>query len=261
MKKPPLPDTIDRAPAASPDREDGGPRLPLWAQLKSWMLGQIASGALSPHDKLPSEAELCARFGVSRTVVREALKQLVSEQRIYKMQGKGSFVSAPRTDQDFVGSTMSFTADLQRSGHVVTRRVLNQALRSADEEEARLLKLGEAETDVVELDRILIVDGEPRTRVVALLRASAVPGLAEAPMGGRSLYQTLQQRYGIVLQKAERWISAENADAETAGLLEIAPQTAVLNIQSVSVDQTGRPVELYYAQHRTDKGRLHFFIK
>ena len=259
MRKPPLPDgTIDHpAPGSAGDDL----RLPLWAQLKAWLLNQIASGGLAPHDKLPSEAELCARFGVSRTVVREALKQLVSEQRIYKMQGKGSFVSAPRTDQDFVGSTMSFTADLQRSGHIVTRRVLNQAQLLATEEEARLLRLGEAETAIIELDRILIVDDEPRTRVLAILRASAVPGLAEAPVGARSLYQTLQQRYGIVLQKAERWISAENADAETAALLDIPAGTAILNIQSVSVDQTGRPVELYYARHRTDKSRLHFFIK
>jgi len=261
MTKPP---SLEAGAAAVTDvvsRSDDNLRLPLWAQLKVWLTTQIASGELPPHSQLPSEADLCRRFGVSRTVVREALKQLVMEQRIYKMQGKGSFVSEPRTDQDFVGSTMSFTSDLQRSGHIVTRQLLNQTLRAPSDEEARLLQLPDEETEVVELDRVLYVDGEPRTRVLAVLLASAVPGLAAAPMGNRSLYQTLQQRYGIFLKKAERWISAANADAETAALLQIEPGSAVLNIQSVSTDQNDRRVELYLAQHRTDKARLHFFIK
>lgn len=261
MTKPPLPEAAGGAATEILPRSDDNLRLPLWAQLKVWLMGQIASGELPPHAQLPSEADLCRRFSVSRTVVREALKQLVMEQRIYKMQGKGSFVSEPRADQDFVGSTMSFTSDLQRSGHIVTRQLLNQSLRAPTDEEIRLLRLTEDETEVVELDRVLCVDGEPRTRVFAVLRASAVPGLAAAPIGTRSLYQTLQQRYGIVLKKAERWISAANADAETASLLNIEAGSAVLNIQSVSTDQNGRQIELYFAQHRTDKARLHFYIK
>lgn len=261
MTKPPLPEAVGAAATDVKPRTDDNLQLPLWAQLKVWLMSQITSGELPPHAQLPSEADLCRRFGVSRTVVREALKQLVMEQRIYKMQGKGSFVSEPRTDQDFVGSTMSFTSDLQRSGHIVTRQLLNQSLRAPTEEEARLLQLTDEETEVVELDRVLCVDGEPRTRVLAVLRASAVPGLAAAPMGNRSLYQTLQQRYGIFLKKAERWISAANADEDSAALLKIEPGSAVLNIQSVSTDQNGRCIELYFAQHRTDKARLHFFIK
>jgi GntR family transcriptional regulator len=261
MTKPPLPDIAGAANTDVVSRSDDNLRLPLWAQLKVWLMTQIASGELPPHTQLPSEAELCRRFGVSRTVVREALKQLVMEQRIYKMQGKGSFVSEPRTDQDFVGSTMSFTSDLQRSGHIVTRQLLNQCLRQPNDEEARLLQLTDDEAEIVEIDRVLFVDGEPRTRVTAVLRASAVPGLAATPMGNRSLYQTLQQRYGIVLKKAERWVSAANSDADTASLLNIEPGSAILNIQSVSTDQNGRRIELYFAQHRTDKSRLHFFIK
>ena len=64
---------------------------------------QILSGKLQLGDALESESELCRRFSVSRTPVRQALSLLASEGLIERIQGKGSFVSAtvPNT---FAGS-------------------------------------------------------------------------------------------------------------------------------------------------------------
>lgn len=46
-----------------------------------------------PHDKLPSERELTAQYGVSRTTVRLALQELENRGSIYRRHGKGTFVS------------------------------------------------------------------------------------------------------------------------------------------------------------------------
>ena len=70
----------------------GPSRLPLWSQVKSSMAAMIRDQGLGEHARLPSEHELCTQFGVSRTVVREAMNQLVYEHVIYKIQGKGAFV-------------------------------------------------------------------------------------------------------------------------------------------------------------------------
>jgi GntR family transcriptional regulator len=234
---------------------------PLWAQLKSKLLEMLSSGDLKPHDKLPSASELCRRFGVSRTVVREALNQLVFERRIYKMQGKGSFVSEPSDDQDFVGSTISFTSDFVGTNKIVSRQVLFQGLQEVTPEIQDKLRLGAAETEAVVLDRVLCVDGEPRTRVLAILRRTAVPGLETTSMENRSLYETLRRRYGIVLTSAERWIEARSVDEKIASLLNVPVGAAVLGIESISSDQTGQVVELYYATHRTHRAKLHFFVK
>ncbi len=66
-----------------------GTGTPLWSQVKTALMTLITTEKLSEHARLPSEAELCEHFGVSRTVVREALNQLVFERVIYKLQGKG----------------------------------------------------------------------------------------------------------------------------------------------------------------------------
>lgn len=57
------------------------------------LLDQIRSGKLGPGAQLPTEADLCQQFEVSRTVVREAVARLRSEGLVVPRQGKGVFVS------------------------------------------------------------------------------------------------------------------------------------------------------------------------
>ncbi|WP_181164695.1 GntR family transcriptional regulator [Amaricoccus solimangrovi] len=253
------PPTAAPAGGARPARVPRG--QPLWAQLRQSLIDRIAAGGLPPHARLPSEAELCAEFGVSRTVVREALNQLVVERRVYKMQGKGSFVADAREDQDFAGSKISFSGDFIGKNHVVSRRVLSQRLRPPSEREARMLRLEPDETAVVEIDRLLTVDNTPRMMVYTVLRPSVVPGMEGLPMQNKPLYDTLRRQYGVVLDRAERWIEAAAATKEVAELLEVAPGAPVLRIESLSSIAGGLMVEYYTAYHRSDQARLHFIIR
>jgi GntR family transcriptional repressor for pyruvate dehydrogenase complex len=63
--------------------------------------GQITGGTLPPGFKLPPEAELCATFGVSRTVVREAISRLKSDGLVYARQGSGVFVASEQNNRPF----------------------------------------------------------------------------------------------------------------------------------------------------------------
>ena len=76
-----------------------GQRIRLGDQLYGQIFDQIVSGRLNVGDKLPSENEICERFGVSRPVVREALLRLRADGLVTAHQGLGTFVShqpAPR---------------------------------------------------------------------------------------------------------------------------------------------------------------------
>lgn len=75
-------------------------RKPLSSSVAENLSERIRSGRLGPGTRLPTEAELCAEYGVSRTVVREAVARLRSEGLVIPEQGRGMFVSeapAPRT--------------------------------------------------------------------------------------------------------------------------------------------------------------------
>lgn len=74
-------------------------RKPLSGLVAESLSEGIRSGRLGPGTRLPTEAELCAEYGVSRTVVREAVARLRSEGLVVSEQGRGMFVGeapAPR---------------------------------------------------------------------------------------------------------------------------------------------------------------------
>jgi DNA-binding transcriptional regulator YhcF (GntR family) len=76
-------------------------RETLTSQLTKTLTERIAKGALKPGDKLPSEQELIEQFGVSRTVVREAISSLRAAGLVATQQGVGAFVQAAAASQPF----------------------------------------------------------------------------------------------------------------------------------------------------------------
>nr|WP_286672229.1 GntR family transcriptional regulator [Cohnella hashimotonis] len=68
-------------------------RTPLYAQIESYVRDQIRSGKWKPGKRLPSENQLCKQFDVSRITIRGAMDKLVEEGVVFRIQGRGSFVS------------------------------------------------------------------------------------------------------------------------------------------------------------------------
>ena len=67
--------------------------VPLYEQLKNLLQSQISSGVYSIGERLPAEAELCAKYEVSRVTVRRALDDLVADGALERRQGKGTYVA------------------------------------------------------------------------------------------------------------------------------------------------------------------------
>jgi GntR family transcriptional regulator len=232
---------------------------PLWLQVKQALSARIRDLDLSEHDRLPSEAQLCAEFGVSRTVVREAMTQMVHEGRIYRLQGKGAFVSSHQDEQNFIGSTVGFSGDLEVKRRTVARRILRQAVDLPTLRMQQMMQI-DADEPVVIVDRVMSVDGVPRVIVRCAMLHSAVPGLERLPIANRSLYDTISRQYGIRLTRAERWVEAVALEEEDAALLEVEPGHPALLIESLGSSETLHAFEYYTAHFLTDRSRLRFTI-
>ncbi|MER5334442.1 GntR family transcriptional regulator [Micromonospora sp. NPDC002717] len=230
---------------------------PLWMQLMRELRGQIEAGEIAPDQPLPSEAELTDLFGVSRTVVREALRELVQQRMIYKVKGRGAFVAPRKTELRFVGSVSGSADDLRESGRRVTTHTISQSLSPADQREADLLQIPVGEP-VVRMRRLRGVDGQPWLLVDTALPARLVPGLDRAVLENQSLYDVLRRRYGLEPVGADRWIEAVFPEPEDAALLEVTASTPLLGIESVAWLPDGTRFEAYYALHRSDQTR--FFV-
>ena len=235
---------------------DRNSESPLWTQFRDALRSQILQGQLAIGEKLPTEAELGEQFGISRIVVREALADLVRSNLIYKIKGRGAFVSARERDEDFVSTVLGFSDEMERKGRTVRTQVLTQELRAPTETEARSLGLADGDA-VVALKRLRSVDGELQLLVETVVPADLAPGLHRVRLENRSLYDVLRRQYGLRIVRAERWIDAVLPDAATSQLLEMATPEALLRIESIAYGANGRPIEHYRALHRCTASRLH----
>lgn len=235
---------------------DRSSESPLWAQFRDALRGLILKGELAVGAKLPTEAELGEQFGISRIVVREALADLVRSGLIYKIKGRGAFVSARERDEDFVSTVLGFSDEMERKGRSVRTQVLVQELRAPNLLEAHALGLGDADL-VIALKRLRSVDGELQLLVETAVPADLAPGLHRVKLENRSLYDVLRRQYGLRIVRAERWIDAVLPDASVCALLEMAEPEPLLRIESIAYSSSGRPLEHYRALHRCKSSRLH----
>ena len=140
---------------------DRGSHVPYYLQLKEVLTEGIRQGDWGPGDLIPSEAELGKSFGVSRTVVRQALNEMTYDGLVVRQKGKGTFVTQPKiSSRSLVQSLEGFYGEMAERGVPVLTQVLEQTLEPADSDIAANLEL-EAMAPVVKLVRLRFVEEEP----------------------------------------------------------------------------------------------------
>ncbi len=229
--------------------------LPLWLQLKMSLSEKISSGEYPPDTQLPSEAQLCIAYGLSRTVVREALAQLVLERKVYKVQGKGAFALREKHSDSFMSSNIGLSGEMVGKGRSVTTHVLEQVSAVPNERERELLDMPQSGT-VFRILRTQAVDGVTRALTRTSLNLAHAPEIDRINLENQSLYDVLRRRYGITPVRSRRWIEAVMPSSHDAALLGIDRAIPVLGIESVSQDAKGRVIEYYYCLYRSDLSRL-----
>jgi GntR family transcriptional regulator len=232
--------------------------MPYYEQLKDLILDQIERDGLKPGDLLPSEAEICDRYGISRTVVRQAIGDLVNDGLLHRMRGKGTFVSRPKLREQFMETTAGFFEDLNAKGHRVLSSVLSLGLVEATPKVADALGLRKG-ASCIELVRLRSVNDE----VVAFTKSYVISSqnglledLAAADLRRTSLYRFLETRWAITISSGHRSVEATKADARLARLLGIRSADPVLYIESVGRNAAGVAIEHFQAWHRADRTRL-----
>jgi GntR family transcriptional regulator len=241
-------------------RLDRGSGEPLHAQLRQTILEAIEDGRWRPGDRLPSETELCRRFDISRTTVRQALTMLELEGALRREQGRGTFVAEPAPSTGFLQSSAGFQEDAERAGHLVTSRVLNVGVERMPSWAAAGLER-EPGTHGVSVERVRAIDGQVVMYADTWILLDFAEGVLAADLTSESLYHALRERHGVAVHDGRRSVQAVVAEPRVAQLLEVAEGSPLLYVEAVSSDRDGRPFECYRAWHRTDRSRLEIRIE
>lgn len=227
-------------------------RQPLYLDLAGELRDGIVSSRYKPGDLLPSEAQLCRDYGVSRGTVVKALEVLHHEGLAQRRQGVGTFVSRPALHR-MPGFITGFSETVRQQGRTPSHRLVDQCQLTR----AEALQYG-CDEPALMLNRIRLVDGVPwaiHRAVIPLAIAEKVPALygpestVDAP--DFSLYEALGAA-GLTIDHADEAVNARLATGEEAELLKIDLPSAVMLVHRKSFDPRGQLVELIEAVYLGD---------
>ena len=241
----------ERAQAPVEELHGNGPGQPKYRLLHDALAALIRE--LPAGSGMPTERELCERFGVSRGTVRQALDHLEAEQRILRHQGRGTFVAGPKMDH--LLELTSHTAYFRARGMQPGSRLVGVTRAPAGAEVAGMLALAEGE-EILQIERVRLADDEPLAVEVLHLGAKRFDGVAAVLGESQSLYELLRARYGVELAWAEETIEAALAPDREAALLGVTAGAPVLVLCRQSFDAIGRPVEFVRSFYRADRFRF-----
>ena len=222
-------------------------------ELRRRIVADINSGV--PGAKLGSERELAERYATSRSSLRQILAALEEAGLVHRAIGRagGIFISHAQVQRS-LSDVIGVPAFLANQGYVAGTRVLSTKITAPDRITQEALGLGAGEF-VVEIQRVRLADGSPISLELAQFPAEAFPGLLEEQLGG-SIYEILEQEYGLVTSRADERIEAVSATPDEASLLAIEPGSALLLITRITYDQHDAPCEFSRDLFRGDRTRL-----
>jgi GntR family transcriptional regulator len=219
------------------------------ASIAAALRRQIVSGVLAAGSALPSEAQLSARFQVSRGTVRQALAALKAEGLISGGRGRPPRVARPMLAQSF-DQLVSFSAWAERQGRAPAARTLELARRPAGAEAALKLALAPG-ASIFQYKRVRLLDGEPVMIELSTFIEEVGRLLLDCDLDGGSVYAQLSER-GVKFAEAQQSIAAIAATAEQATLLRVTRRAPLLEVRRRVFDAAGRPLEWSHDTYRGD---------
>ena len=224
-------------------------RLPRYQTIHEEMVSRLNRGFYSVGTRLPSEEALAKSFGVSRVTVRRSLEMLVNAGYLTSRQGSGYLVctlSPPSTT-----CLISFTDAILKSGRVPGARLIGLQYFDGN---APATVQEMFDEPVTRIQRLRMVDGQPRMLVNTWVPTRLVPDLSTAdfPEDGpnQSILRILIQRFGLEWGSACETIRPQLASDEVADLLGLPTNTPILAQACSALDDSGALVfydEVYRA--------------
>jgi GntR family transcriptional regulator len=229
---------------------------PLYSLVAGRAEALITSGVWQEGHRLPPERLLCREFDVSRSTLRQALGELEERGLISRHQGRGTFVTRPRLQLPIAG-TFSIRDAMRQHGMTITTRVLHVEVVEASRQLASDLACLPGD-ELIVIERLRLGDGEPMVLDSAHLRADLFPGLAEADLEHRTLYEILETDYGRTVAEAHETIEPVILTPRECQLLGVPQHTTALLTRRVTMDAHGVVVALGHALLRGDRSRYLF---
>jgi GntR family transcriptional regulator len=229
---------------------------PLYAQLEEILREAIYNQEWAPNHAIPSEIELSKMYDISRMTTRSVLTQLVNEGLLYRVQGKGTFVSdskikTPSPAYLGVRELLAFPK------HQTATKLISFSEIKADRQAAAMLKVNVGDP-LYYVQRVRSAKGENFSLHFNYIPQSLVQGLTGDGLEDEALNAILQRKYGLRSIFISETVELAIAGELESKLLDINAGHPLLMLEDLHKTANGRIFEYAKVLLRVDKVKLRF---
>lgn len=227
--------------------------VPLYYQLQQFMIEEIKAGRFTDDNPFPSEKEWIEYTGLSRTTIRQAIENLVSENILEKRRGIGTFIKK----NDFKNTwnferLRSFREEVEMNGGSCATEQLSINTIEISEKDKLFEVFNKKFKIFYKLRRLRYLDNTPAIYVTTYVPQKLTPNIDKYNFNERSLFETMVKEYKINIGFAEKELHASLATAEEAKLLNIKKNSPIQMVKTRTLDVKESPIEYSVSRDRGD---------
>lgn len=221
------------------DRIDRSSYEPAYVQLVNILRMQMGNGLYPPGSRLPSESQLCNKYGVSPMTVRRTVKILLDQGIVTTIRGSGTYVRPMELGS--VTFQLSEFESLLKSSRKNDVKILEVRLADADEITARKLSI-DVGTRTIHIRRLICSEKDPVLYHIEHLIADPTRPIVEAELEITSLHGLFSCTGGTIFKRGEMSITAIVLNQEEGRLLHAPEMLPAFRFEHIFYDFSEKPV-------------------
>ncbi len=228
--------------------------IPYYLQIKDILKSRL-NGTYPANGLLPSETTLAQEFNVTRTTIRNAIKELQREGLVHTEKGKGTMVSTPKIEQSLL-KFYSFGGEYKNTVHQMESEVIEKITVEADEFIAGRLKIP-ISSGVYKIVRLRSLKEAPIIIETSYIPEKLAPKIIDFELEGKSIYDLLENNYNLKIANAREYIEPRIATKKELDFLGLKAPAAVFYTERTTHNLEYVPMELRISIIRGDKFKFY----
>ncbi len=233
--------------------------VPKYYQLANIIRQQIENGTFQAYTAIPSERQIEEQYSLSRPTIRQAIDILERQGYLYRVHGKGTFVSPPKLQKGILELT-SFSEDMRNRGFEPGQKILEFGEIKPPAKVARQLEINEPNQKVLRIKRLRFGDKTPIGLQDSYLCLPSGQTITREEIETRgSIYSILQEKFGLYPTEADETLEVTLATPEEADMLQIPVGSPLLLNERRLWSQNRQAIEFVRILYRGD--RYKYFVR
>jgi len=227
--------------------------IPKYYQLANILREQIENGTWKANETIPSERQLEQQYNLSRPTIRQAIDLLITQGYLYRIHGRGTFVSPPKLQKGILELT-SFSEDMRNRGLEPGQIMLEFGFTDPPKKIKKRLEISDPKKKVLRIKRIRTGNGEPIGIQDSYLNLPDTKEISLQELEERgSIYAILQEKFGIYPAEADETLEVTLASEEEAEQLAIPLGSPLLLNERILYSQNRQAIEFVSILYRGDR--------